>query len=161
MKKRVEKAFGKKIYLLGEDKNGIKYWLEEAKWDCDWYWGFGYIETYTNNNNPRVAQDINSHQHFDDLFLNKNIFNSFKEFFKETPLNDGEIWELLGYMKEFYVMEKYSELLKYGNYITEKAKNITEEKNKEENKKEYERINKILMPELFKKIYKLLREEEK
>ena len=64
-------------------------------------------------------------------------------------------------MKEFYVMEKYSELLKYGNYITEKAKNITEEKNKEENKKEYERINKILMPELFKKIYKLLREEEK
>ena len=45
MKKEKRKAFGKKIYLLGKDAEGVKYWLEEASWDCNWYYGFGYIET--------------------------------------------------------------------------------------------------------------------
>lgn len=40
MKKEKRKAFGKNIYLLGEDTEGTKYWLEEASWDCNWYWGF-------------------------------------------------------------------------------------------------------------------------
>lgn len=158
MKKEKKFAFRKNIFLLGEDKNGIKYWLEEALWNCNWYWGFGYIETYTNNRNPERSRDISSHQHFDDLFLKSNIFDSYKNFFKETTLNDNEIWELLGYMEEFYTMKKYSNLLYCGNQITSNAKNIKEEKNEIENKKEYERINKILMPELFKKIYKLLEE---
>lgn len=158
MKKQKNFVFGKNIFLLGEDKNGIKYWLEEASWDCDWYWGFGYIETYTNNKNPERSRDISSHQHFDDLFLKSNILDNYKNFFKETTLNDDEIYELLGYMEEFYTMEKYSNLLYCGNQITSDAKNIKEEKNETENKKEYERINKILMPELFKKIYKLLEE---
>ena len=52
MKKEKRFAFGKNIYLLGSDKDGVKYWLEEASWDCGWYWGFGYVETYTNNSNP-------------------------------------------------------------------------------------------------------------
>lgn len=34
MRKQIDKAFGKKVYLLGMDKNAIKYWLEEPKWDC-------------------------------------------------------------------------------------------------------------------------------
>lgn len=62
-------------------------------------------------------------------------------------------------MKEFYTMREYSNLLNSGNHITGKAKNIKEEKNESENKKEYDRINKVLMPELFEKIYKLLSEE--
>ena len=40
MNKRVSKAFGKKIFLLGRNKYGENVWLEEARWDCDWYWGF-------------------------------------------------------------------------------------------------------------------------
>lgn len=158
MKKEKKFAFGKNIFLLGKDKEGVKYWLQEASWDCDWYWGFGYIETYTNNNNSEFSRDINSHQHFNSLFLESNIFHSYKDFFEETTLNNDEIWDLLGYMKEFYAMKEYSELLYSGNHITSTAKNIKEEKNEAENQKEYERINKILMPELFKKIYKLLEE---
>ena len=37
------------FYLLGRDEEGINYWLEEPSWDCGWYWGFGYVETYTTN----------------------------------------------------------------------------------------------------------------
>ena len=42
MKKYSFNKFGHKYYLLGADKEGIKYYLEEASWDCDWYWG-GWI----------------------------------------------------------------------------------------------------------------------
>ena len=90
MKKQTTIAFNKKIYLLGADAEGTKYWLEAPSWDCDRYWGFGYVETYTNNDCPNKSRDINSHQHFDSLFLNDskvNAFDAFKEFFKETTLN--------------------------------------------------------------------------
>lgn len=160
IKKEKKHAFNKDIYLLGEDERGVKYWLEEACWDCDWYYGFGYIETYTNNVNPEKARDIDSHQHFDDLFLKNNIFDSYKDFFVKSTLNGDEIWNLLGYMKEFYTLNEYAELLKYGNNISSRASIVEEEKNKEANSKEYERINKILLPELFKKIYDLLTPEE-
>ena len=155
-KKTKKHVFGKDIYFIGRDKDGVNYWLEAATWDCGWYWGFGYVETYTNNNNPEYSRDISSHQHFDGLFLKGNIFDSFKNTIVETPLNNNEIWELLGYMKEFYIMREYSDFLHSGNHITSRAKNIKEEENETENKKEYKRINEKLMPELFEKIYKLL-----
>lgn len=153
MKKEKKYILGKKVYLLGKEREtGNFVYLTSATWDCDWYWGFGYIETYSKN-------DIDEHRHFYDLFLKNNLYYSFKDFFSETPLNDNEIYELLGYMKEFYTMSKYAELLRFGNYITSRAISIKEEKNEEKNLKEYNRINKILMPELFNKIYKLLGEE--
>lgn len=148
--KEVKTRFERKRYLLGIRKeDNKKVYLTEASWDCDWYWGFGYVNTFT----PRNTYD---HQHFDDLFLEKNIFYSFKEYFKNTTLNDEDIFILLNYMKEFYICKKYAEVLRHGGYITTKALSITEEKNKEANQKEIERINKILLPELFEKIYKLL-----
>ena len=119
-------------YLLGVDRYGTEHYLQPASWDCDWYWGFGYI----------VSE--NSLLHFDTLFLNNNeVVDGFRKFFVDTPLTYTEIWELYGYMKEFYVMKEYAELLKHGNYITSSAKHILDIQFKQDNLKEYERINKI------------------
>ena len=154
MKKMQTIRLRENVYLLGKRKeDGKNVVLVAPSWDCGWYCGFGYIRTYE-------RRDIYDHQHFDDLFFKGNIFDSFKNYFIETTLNDDEIWQLLGYMKEFYIMKKYAELLQYGNYITSKAKNILCEKNQEANKQEIKRINKILLPELFEKIDKLLTESE-
>lgn len=138
MKKKVSFAFGKKVYLLGKDKKGKFYWLEEPSWDCGWYWGFGYVETYTNNKNPHLAKDCASHSHFDRLFLNNNInaFDSFKDFFVETPLSDSEIWMLCDYMRTFYTLK--------GNLTSKENEDL---------------INKKLLPELFEKIKIILKEE--
>lgn len=150
IKKQTTIRFGEKRYLLGiRKKDNKKVYLTEASWDCGWYWGFGYVNAFT-------SRDICDHQHFDSLFLNNNIYDSFKEYFKETPLTNDEIWALLGYMKEFYIMREYSDMLHSGNHITSKAKNILQEKNQSANNLEYTRINEVLMPELFEKIYKLL-----
>ena len=38
----------KKYYLLGKRKeDNRKVWLEEGSWDCDWYWGLGYVEIFS------------------------------------------------------------------------------------------------------------------
>lgn len=155
MKKQTTIAFNKKIYLLGADAEGTKYWLEAPSWDCGWYWGFGYVETYTNNDYPNRSRDINSHQHFDDLFLNNpkvNAFDAFREFFKETTLDQKEIWLLIDYMYSFYTLKKAAEVFGTGySHMTEKAK-LSEVQNMEMAKE----INEKMLPAIFKQIDILL-----
>lgn len=155
MKKQTTTAFKKKIYLLGADAEGTKYWLEAPSWDCDWYWGFGYVETYTNNDYPNRSRDINSHQHFDSLFLNDskvNAFDAFKEFFKETTLSEKEIWLLIDYMYSFYALKRAAGILSMGySHMTEKAK-LSEVQSTGMSKE----INEKILPAIFKQIDILL-----
>ena len=152
LKKKTSKAFGKKIWLLGQDEDGINYWLEEPSWDCGWYWGFGYIETYTNNRAPGASKDINSHSHFSSMFMNKGgMEEEFKKFFKKTTLSDNEIYELCDYMKTFYTLREVAELFKHGySWQTSKAK-IDDLQNQEQN----DLVNKVWLPEVFKRIEKI------
>ena len=154
MKKTTSTAFGKKVYLLGADDDGVYYWLKEACWDCGWYWGGGYVSTYTNNKNPQKAKDINSHRHFNGLFFNgnKNGFNAFKDFFNETPFSDGEIWQICKLLKSFYVAREYSDFLhrEGAHYTTNKASATIK------NDAEYNRINKSVIPSIMYKLYKIL-----
>lgn len=155
MNKQEFKIFGKKVFLLGKDKEGIKYFLEEARFDCGWYWGFGYVETYTNNKNPNLSKNIASHQHFDSLIFNHNVscFDRFKNLFCETPLNDKEIWKLCELMKTYYIIKNYSGLLHCGGaHITK-----NDEKNEILNQDEYNRINKSVLPAIFNAVYKILK----
>ena len=154
LEKKTMTAFNKKIFLLGQDKEGTNYWLEAPSWDCGWYWGFGYIETYTNNRNPGMAKDINSHSHFDSMFMNgpENVRDQFKNFFVKTTLTDDEIWELCDYMKTFYTLKTFAELFRRGySYYTERAK--VEGLIQVE---QVDQINKVHLPEIFQRIEKLL-----
>ena len=160
LKKKTSHAFGKKIWLLGQDEEGTNYWLEEPSWDCGWYWGFGYIETYTNNRAPSASKDIQSHSHFDSCWSCNNEYldlrnrDNFKKFFKKTTLTDNKIWELCDYMKTFYTLKEVAELFKHGySWQTEKAK-IDDLQNQEQ----YDLVNKVWLPEVFKRIEKIFEE---
>lgn len=158
MKKQVKTLFKKKCYLLGKDKDGINYWLEEPSWDCDWYWSLGYIETYTNNRCPEKSRGIQSHRHFDSLFLSgpNDGISMFNNFFKETTLTEEEIYLFIDYMLSAYVLKHTSDLLHQGcSWITERAK-----LKKIEQPEMYEKINKEMLPTIFKGIDKLLSPEE-
>ena len=153
-KKRTDFAFNKKIYLLGQNIDGINYWLEEASWDCGWYWGFGYIETYTNNNTPSLSNDIASHTHFNNLNegRNQNLYDAFKEKFVTTPLSDKELWTLCELMKSYYTAKEYADMLYIGgaHYTTNPCKEIIKNDN------EYNRINKTIIPAICKEVYAIL-----
>ena len=156
IEKVVKHAFGKDVYLLGIDKDGIAYWLEQPSWECGWYWSCGYVETYTDNLNPDKAKDINSHQHFDKMFLDKNMFNYWRELFEESTLSNKEIWQLWDYMKSIYTLRETAELVGRGSsYVTEQA--MCEEVQDTELCK---RINEQMLPALFERVKQLLTNNE-
>lgn len=155
LKKRKTKAFGKDVYLLGVDEQGDYIWLEEAAWDCGWYWGFGYIETYTNNKNPSKAKDIRSHSHYNGLVFHKDKNNNYlyhiNEALKETVLHDSEAWELSDLMKSFYTLSKAAAVLGKGNshYTTTTNADLTD-------KDMATKINEELLPLVFARVYEIL-----
>lgn len=156
MEKRKIYVFNKDYYLLGKDKNKKKVWLVAPSWDCGWYWGFGYVQTLTNDNSPEKSRDIESHQHFDCLFLKKDIFDSFVNYFSEMVLTNKEVWILLELMNEFYLLKKYAEIAGRGDaHITESPL-----KNKLINPQAVEDINKQILPAIFEKIDELLTKKE-
>ena len=154
MNKKTARAFGKNVYLLGKDADGVYYWLEEGSFDCGWYWGFGYVEMYTDNKRPDWSEDIDSHQHFNGMFFNhnKNAYDAFKDFFADSVLTDDELWKLVELMKSFYIAREYADMLYCGgaHYTGNPAKDIIK------NDDEYNRINKVVIPAIMQKVYKLL-----
>jgi hypothetical protein len=160
IEKQKSHAFGKDIYLLGRLYNE-RIWLEAASWDCNWYWGFGYIESYTNDRSPANSRDINSHTHYDSTCFVKDDKGNFIHLLCEVPgltectLTEKEQWQLSDLMKSFYTLEETSALFHTGNshYTTVPELDL---KNPElEN-----HINKELLPKVFKQVYKLLSPNE-
>ena len=112
LEKEKDHAFNKDVYLLGEDEEGIKYWLEAPSWDCGWYWGFGYIETYQNNRKPSLARDIDGHQHAEGFY--RKWWNSDEAILKLTTFTEAEGWELSELFKRFEILKESAGLFGRG-----------------------------------------------
>lgn len=148
MDKRVIWALDDGYYLLGKDKYGDEMWLAEASWDCSWYWGLGYVRTFN-----RFMTDIDSHQHYDDLFLKGDPTpKKFESVIVETPLTNKEIWTLNELMKSAYIAREYSDMLHIG------CAHISNNPCKEllQNQAEYKRVNEKVIPGIMEEVYKLL-----
>lgn len=121
LEKRKDHAFGKDVYLLGRDEYGDLIWLEAPSWDCGWYWGFGYVEVYTNQKHPSRSRDIQSHSHFDGLVGFKTEKGNYVHHLNESPkiqetvLTDRESWELADLMKTFYTLKEAASIYHNGN----------------------------------------------
>lgn len=156
LEKRVSKAFGKKIYLLGTFEDGHNFWLKEPTWDCGWYWGFGYVSTYQ------------SHQHYDGLCFKKyEYYDHKKGCFQQgeyihklsdrpdvvaCSLIEREQWILSDLMKMAYTLKKTAELYRQGNaYLT--SHDLVPQLKRPDREKE---INEIELPTIFAQIAKLL-----
>lgn len=158
--KRVFEWHGDTYYYLGTATDGTNYFYQKAKFDCGWYWGIGYVESFTNNNYPWRARDIDSHTHFDYLMEQQmhpyggrmGWFDGFKNIFHETLLKDSEIWKVLEIMKSLYTARAYSDMLyRGGSHYTSNPVAGTIK-----NDAEYERINKVVIPALSEKLYSIL-----
>lgn len=163
MKKKTSHAFGKKIYLLGKDLDGTKYWLEAPDWK--WYWAFGYVETYTNNARPDLSCDVASHQHISSSFMGKvgngeYIYNIFDAPLLKggTTFTEDEGWELSELFSQFYTLKKSSDFFYSGK--SNVASTVCTH-DREECSRIYNYINNTLMPEIFKRIEEILSPETK
>jgi len=167
--KRKSHAFGKDVYLLGQDDQGTLYWLESPKFDCGGYWGFGYVETYTNNKRPDLAKGVSCHQHIDSTFLGQhykydfetkeykklefvnNLFDS--SLLKSPTFTESEGWQLSELFKQFYLLQDmaaFSHKTLPGCHITTSLVNHGDLKGWNE------KINKVMIPAITAKIIEIL-----
>lgn len=151
MNKEARKVNGKYQFLLGK-KNGELYWLEQASFDCEWYWGLGYVESYRGRG--RGDKSWSGHQHFNGLFFNgpSDCKTMFDRFFEETPFTDNEIWQILELMQSAYTCRRYSDMLHMGgSHITSRVK-----VDLIKNDAEYGRLNNAVIPTIMNEVYKLM-----
>ena len=120
--------------------DGEKVWLAPPSWDCEWYWGYGYI------------QNNNLHTHFSMLDTNDNLYTAIEKRFNGTfVLKDRNLWTFCELMKTFYYLKDIADLYRSGdshyttNPLAEDIKNL----------EEYKRINENLLPKIFLEIDKL------
>lgn len=152
LKKMMDIRNGEKNYFLGLNSNGDKMWLVAPSWDCDWYWGLGYIKIYQQNWMPSKARDILCSTHFDYVFPS---YGSFIDEFNNTPFTKDEKWEIYEYMKELYTLHHYADMMhRNGMNITKGSDALRNEE--DDNIKEYNRINKILIPNVWKELETIL-----
>jgi len=150
LSKKESYAFNRKVYLLGEDAEGTKYWLEKPYWDCGWYWGFGYIVTYKGNKKPSKAQEIRKIQHATN-FHPKWVLN-YDSILVKTTFTENEAWKLAELFERFYTFKNLAKLYSRG------WGNITfiDDFNMQDNK-EAEKINKKILPKIMDEIIKILK----
>lgn len=158
MKKQSFCRNGKNYYLLGVGEDGYKYYLESAHFDCGWYWGIGYIESFTNNHAPAHSKSIRTHSHFSTTIFERGMscFDTFKRTFPENPFNDKEIWTICELMKTAYTALHYADMLYIG------GSNITTNPMRDfimSNAEEYKRINESVIPALMNSLYEILMPE--
>ena len=157
MKKQKSHAFGKDVYLLGADSEGTYYWLEAPKWDCNWYWGFGYIETYTNNKRPDLSTDIQSHEHADNFMSKWFItWNNSKPRLKESTFSEEEGWELSELFAQFYFLREAAEMFGRGKANVSTKSSIPLWKDEAKVKE----INEVLIPMVTKRVIEILTPSE-
>lgn len=158
LKKQIVHVFGKTYYLIGKDEAGVKWYMQKPTWDCGWYWGFGYLDSFTNGIRPEKSKDILGHMHLSSLMdeFKGNGFDALKHYFPECALTDDELFEFIDYIKSGYTLRDVAELFERGhsNY-TEKAK--VDSSVKPDWAKE---INEKMIPAINRKLDELLSPED-
>lgn len=164
MKKAIKVRGNKKMYLLGKNEDGNNLYLVEASWDCGWYWGFGYVQSFRRG-------DVESHQHIDTSFMGvqkvwdvdkkafvetEHIHNIYKApKLVETTFTEKEGWQLSELFTQFYKFKEVARILHsgYAGIATLLDYLDIEYPNREEHLKD---INENILPQIFEKIYTIL-----
>jgi len=148
IEKQKKYAFSRDIFLLGEDEEGTKYWLEAPSWDCGHYWGFGYIETYMRNNSPQSSGGISSHEHAENFY--SKWWGNDDSRLKNTTFTEKEGWRIAELFKRFEILKKTAELFKTGGARVSGVDKYMK------NEKLATEINKVLLPKVMNEICEIL-----
>lgn len=129
------------ICTLGIPADGGRAeFLRDFSWDCNWYWGGGYI----GNNSI--------HHHFKGLADGENVdlHTAFNNYFARTQLTDNQVWRLCDLMKQFYAYKEAAECFRLGGHMCSSNERNKEEINNDLAKTINLHIQDVIIPEVRK-----------
>jgi len=134
----------KQSWYLGKTKGPRpeRIYLRDFSWDCDWYWGGGYIG------------NKNFHTHFDGCFLNRpdsrghslgpfydpwtkapehvkdpqvisngaSVWESLDFFLDDAQYDKDQWWRIKDLFKQFYAMRAAAEVFHLGGHCSSKGR---------------------------------------
>lgn len=136
----MENIQGSKRKILGTcKKTGESIYFYKPTWDCDWYWGFGYLG------------NKNQHYHLSDYANGRNI-NMYDALIGDYDLNENikkNLWKFCEVAKTIYTLITTAEVLGRGssNYTHNPFEALIQ------NKAEVERINEVVLPQMIQYLY--------
>ena len=81
--------------MLGKTETNGNVWLTKHKWDCGWYWGFGYLG------------NLQCHYHFSSV-LENNLLAS--KYFSSTNISDKDWWVIRDLFEQAYALRRAYEV---------------------------------------------------
>lgn len=138
-----------RVFLGKSKKYKEAIYLYRPTFDCDWYWGFGYL----GNNNCHYPLSNYQQELASDIARNINMFNALKQDYELCPTLqvDTNLWTFCELFKTAYALAEVAQIYNRGgsHYSNNPCKALIK------NKEQYEHINFVLLPALFKEIDKL------
>lgn len=87
------------LFILGED-----LYIEKHSWDCNWYWGFGYLS----------AEGLHTHA---SVFVEQLLWHSNEQVFENSIFkNSNDFWIFKDLLKQAYVLQEAAEIYQYGGH---------------------------------------------
>lgn len=86
---------------LGITKDNECIYLTKHKWDCDWYWGFGYVG------------NKHCHFHIDSLITAETDVN---KIFADTNISQAEWWVIRDLFIQAYALKNAAEVYRHGGH---------------------------------------------
>ena len=129
-----------KQFLIGA-VDGENIYLRSPSWDCNWYWGFGYLG------------NKNCHYHLNGLMRDKNLYDGLKEHFGDSlEIPEHLLWEFCELVSTAYKLKETAEVLGRGgsHYTNNPCQKVIM------NIEESNRINGVVLPAIFDELNNLL-----
>lgn len=136
-------CFGKRTY------DDVSIYLSAPSWDCEWYWSYGYLGNQ------------NEHYHLDDYETpywlrekqNRNMYDALKNDYILAPKIYENLWLFCEFTETIYSFKTIAEVYKRGGSHYTHSK---DEQKITQDLVAYERINNIILPQLFDKLYTII-----
>lgn len=162
------KDFPFRVYL-GTTKhwghNNEKIYLTGFKWDCNWYYGGGYLESksmHTHFNNCFLETiDTRGHSlgNFCDPWYVKegytiirngcSVWEDLDVFLNDAQFNSKEWWRIKDLYKQFYTLREIASCFQYGGHCTSKGRDPLEIDKSVANRVNLQ-IQDVIIPQIMK-----------
>ena len=134
----------KKVLLGTRKRDKVKIYLQPPSWDCDWYWGLGYLGN-------------KHHEHFrlNGLGQGRNLpmWDALQKDYDLSPLVEKNLWEFCEVFTSLYTLREMADLChRGGSHISSSGAT----KSLLQNPELATHINGKLIPELLDYVYDLI-----